>query len=742
MKSDDRRPHARRRLAGVVLAVVLLALWGAATHGSLPSGSTEPAIDSVTPGSAAEETVVTITGENFGPSIGAVQGTSGVSFNGVWASPTYWSETDIQVPVPAGAPSGLVTVAVGGEASNGVAFTVERPAPVIEAVDTTFGREGTTVDIIGENFGPSIEASQGTSGVSFNGVWAVPASWSDTEIQVPVPAGAPSGLIVVRSGGHESNGISFTVTGAKTVSRTVVASSAGERTVPEISKLKPDTGQEGESVKIKGSNFGALRGASTVAFNGTAVTDYVSWEDTKIQVRVPEGATTGPVVVTVDGEASSGATFTVTGPVPAINDNGLSPDSGPVGTSVKVKGLNFGASQGESTVIFNGVEAQPTSWSDTKIQVPVPVGATTGPVVVTVDGQASNGVTFTVSPQPQLTLATDLSSVSEPLGTATLTVSVPGGSEPDADLAVTLSHTGTAGEGIDYSVGSLTILAGGTSGTATLTVIDDEVYEGEERIALTAGASGYAASAVRGAAGDAWRIRNRFAADPVQRGGFDQHHDASGQQLRGRERERAKHPPGGRPQRPVGDRDRPVLGCGPGGGAAGDDRLRGDGGGVHGRGQSAVDPLGGDYSLGGPRAAGGFDHGGGESRIRGGAGGVHGVAHGADDRISDRATSNDVNHHPHGQLLANAVLARPEQQDGLHGRARQRGRAGRRHGQVGDRGGRGLRGVGGGGLGRGGLGGERRSGVRGLGGPGRSGGGRVGDGSGQDHQWGDFRGRP
>ena len=321
------------------------------------------------------------------------------------------------------------------------------PAPVIEAVDTTFGREGTTVDIIGENFGPSIEASQGWSGVSFDGVWAVPASWSNTEIRVAVPAGVSSGLIVVRSGGHESNGISFTVTGAKTVSRTVVASSAGERTVPEISKLKPDTGQEGESVKIKGSDFGALRGASTVTFNGTAVTDYVSWGETKIQVRVPEGATTGPVVVTVDGEASSGVTFTVTGPVPAINDNGLSPDSGPVGTSVKVKGLNFGASQGESTVTFNGVAAEPTSWSDTKIQVPAPVGATTGPVVVTVDGQASNGVTFTVSPRPRLTLAADLSSVSEP------------------------------------------------SGTATLTVIDDAVYEGEERIALTAGATGYAASA-------------------------------------------------------------------------------------------------------------------------------------------------------------------------------------------------------------------------------------------------------
>ena len=76
-----------------------------------------------------------------------------------------------------------MTVAVGGEASNGVAFTVERPAPVIEAVDTTFGLEGTSVEIIGENFGPSIEASQGWSGVSFDGVWGSRRpTWSDTEI--------------------------------------------------------------------------------------------------------------------------------------------------------------------------------------------------------------------------------------------------------------------------------------------------------------------------------------------------------------------------------------------------------------------------------------------------------------------------------------------------------------------------------------------------------------------------------
>ena len=76
---------------------VLPALWGAATHGSLPSDSTEPAIDSLTPESGPEGTVVTIGGSNFGPSIGALQGTIGVSFNGVWSTPTSWSDEEIGV---------------------------------------------------------------------------------------------------------------------------------------------------------------------------------------------------------------------------------------------------------------------------------------------------------------------------------------------------------------------------------------------------------------------------------------------------------------------------------------------------------------------------------------------------------------------------------------------------------------------------------------------------------------------
>jgi hypothetical protein len=74
----------------------------------------------------------------------------------------------------------------------------------------------------------------------------------------------------------------------------------------------------------------------------------------------------------------------------------LSPTSGPWGTPVTIHGNNFGNTQGTSTVKFAGTISAPTSWGNTVIVVPVPKGAVTGSVVVTVSGASSNGVTFTV----------------------------------------------------------------------------------------------------------------------------------------------------------------------------------------------------------------------------------------------------------------------------------------------------------------------------------------------------------
>jgi hypothetical protein len=83
----------------------------------------------------------------------------------------------------------------------------------------------------------------------------------------------------------------------------------------------PATGGEqdlGVFVTLYGEGFGALRQDSTVTFGGVEVARYVSWgQDAaprqldRIVVQPGPAVTAGPIVVTVAGEASTGAAFTV-----------------------------------------------------------------------------------------------------------------------------------------------------------------------------------------------------------------------------------------------------------------------------------------------------------------------------------------------------------------------------------------------------------------------------------------------
>ena len=360
--------------------------WGAglaAFKAASGGGTSGPMITNLNPTSGVVGTSVTITGTNFGAS----QGTSTVTFNGTPATPTSWGATSIAVPVPTGATTGNIVVTVGGTASNGVTFNVTVPPPNITSLNPTSGVVGTSVIIAGANFG----ATQGTSTVKFNGTTATPTAWSATSITAPVPIGATTGNVVVTVGGVASNGISFSVT----------------IPTPSITNLNPASGVIGTSVTITGTNFGASQGTSTVTFNGLATTP-TSWSATSIAAPVPNGSTTGNVIVTASGVASNGLLFTVTSPGPSLTSLGLT--QGPAGATVTITGANFGATQGTSTVTFNGTVGAPSAWSDTSIDVTVPAGATTGNVVVTVGGIASNGLPFTITPPPNISAAAPSSS--------------------------------------------------------------------------------------------------------------------------------------------------------------------------------------------------------------------------------------------------------------------------------------------------------------------------------------------
>lgn len=282
-------------------------------------------------------------------------------------------------PVSAGA-------SLGASDNWGAAFAAFKSAagsgglaPSIGSLNPTSGVVGSLVTISGANFG----ASQGTSKVTFNGIATTPSNWSATAIMAPVPTGATTGNVIVTVGGAASNAVTFTVI-----------------TPASIANLVPNSGAFGTPVTISGSNFGANQGTSTVTFNGVSATP-TSWSLTSITAPVPNGATTGNVVVTVSGVPSNGLAFTVTTAGPSLST--LSMSQGPVGAIVTITGLNFGMSQGASAVTFNNTGAFPTNWTATSIDVPVPAGATTGNVVVTVGGVASNGLHFTVTPPPSIT---------------------------------------------------------------------------------------------------------------------------------------------------------------------------------------------------------------------------------------------------------------------------------------------------------------------------------------------------
>jgi RHS repeat-associated protein len=391
-----------------------------------------PTLTSLSPTSGSTGTSVTITGTNFG----STQGSSTVAFAGVTATPTSWSNTQIVAPVPSGALTGNVVVTVSNLNSNVLTFA-DTSADILGASPAS-GPIGSLVTIIGVNFG----STQGSSTIAFNGIPASPTSWSDTQIQVAIPAGATSGYIVVTVPAGASNGFFCTVT------------------VPTITSLSSSSGATGASVTINGSSFGTVQGASTVAFNGTAAS-VTSWSATSIAVTVPSGATTGNVIVFLSSVNSNGVSFTV---LPTPNVSSLSTATGAVGASVTITGTNFGSSQGASTVTFNGTAATPTSWSATSIAVTVPSGATTGNVMVYASGVNSNGTSFTVVATPSIT------SLSATTGAVGAAVTITGTNFGSSQGSGTVQFNGTAASVTSWSATSIavTVPSGATTGNVVV----------------------------------------------------------------------------------------------------------------------------------------------------------------------------------------------------------------------------------------------------------------------------------
>jgi hypothetical protein len=257
--------------------------------------------------------------------------------------------------------------------------------PTIEGILPTMGFAGDTVIITGVNYSTVLTDNV----VQFNGVAAKVVSATATKILAIAPANGTSGLLSLKVKSSETiSGPAFTYL-----------------QTPTITSISPISGKAGDTVVITGTNFSTIASENSVAFEGNTGSILISSSATKLYVKVPSSAATGKIRLTVSHLKSiivySQQIFTLTN-LPSISF--ASPYNGRAGDVVNVYGSFFSPNLTGNIVTFNGVPAKVVYASTTQLTVQVPQGASTGKILVAVNGKTSvDGYAFTVdAPYPNI----------------------------------------------------------------------------------------------------------------------------------------------------------------------------------------------------------------------------------------------------------------------------------------------------------------------------------------------------
>lgn len=338
-----------------------------------------PDLTGISPSSARGGDKVTLTGTGFDPLNPAVckvlvKGAGG----DLEAKVLSWTPEKVEFTVPDGAITGdvvLKTAAAGQPVSAGLKLTI---LPTLKTLTPSSATTGTSVTLGGTGFGTLVA---GTSKVEFAGVSAEIVSWRPTSVVAKVPATATSGDVVVGPAGvPASNAMPFKV-------------------LPNLTAVSPDPQITGQTVTLTGTGFDPFKsGTSKVTIAGLDATT-ITWDPTRIVVRVPDAATTGDVKVKTSASGSPESNAIKLRIKPAI----ASFDADPIrpGQVLKVSGTGFETFlSGTSKVAFSGATVTSgMSWANTSVSVTVPMDAITGAVAITNrTGLTSAGATLKVAP--------------------------------------------------------------------------------------------------------------------------------------------------------------------------------------------------------------------------------------------------------------------------------------------------------------------------------------------------------
>jgi uncharacterized repeat protein (TIGR03803 family) len=176
------------------------------------------------------------------------------------------------------------TTQLGGTDGEGVVFSLKVGLKPFVKTQTTSGKEGAKIGILGQGFSSS-------SVVKFGGTQATTIALTGTAfISATVPAEALTGPVTVTTG-------TTTLTSPQTF-----------KVLPTITNI-PSSGSVGTLVAIDGTE---LTQTTTVKFGGVKATSFTVNSDTQVTAEVPTGAKTGKIAVTTQGgSATSKTTFTV-----------------------------------------------------------------------------------------------------------------------------------------------------------------------------------------------------------------------------------------------------------------------------------------------------------------------------------------------------------------------------------------------------------------------------------------------
>jgi cysteine-rich repeat protein len=257
---------------------------------------------------------------------------------------------------------------------------------VIESVTPAVAGPGSIVTIRGQHFGGLQGSVTFLGSVSDTNDDVVaqacnPSAWTDKVIRVQVPDNAKTGplevTLVQGFGDRTDDNYGSNLTGVFTVS--------ADR-MPGICYLDPSTGKAGDSFVIHGNGFGAPNSSQVIFGSFTNLPIATGgWGDQSIKTTVP-ATPGGEYEVTVENgdKASNPAYFYIPEAGASANPRVIevTPENGPPGTYVTIRGSGFGSkagavkftygASGATNVAYGAQTVCGTNWHDDYIVVKVP----------------------------------------------------------------------------------------------------------------------------------------------------------------------------------------------------------------------------------------------------------------------------------------------------------------------------------------------------------------------------------